>query len=351
MIPAFIDFETRSIVDLKKRGLDNYSNHHSTDVLCVGFTFGDEEVQLWKMGDPIPRDLLMHVEEGRPVIAHNANFEIQIWNNIITKRYGWPPLKIEQVTCTMSMCLAMSLPASLENAAIALNLKEEKDKAGSRVMLKLSRPRDIEGEKVTWWDKEEFSDLYEKLYSYCKQDVNVERQIFKTTAPLHKSEKKLWELDYKINQRGILVDIKSVVTAIKLIEAEKERLDSEMKRVTKGEVESCSANAQLTKWLVSRGVDALGVAKSNIEFLLNSYIPLDCRDALLLRREAAKSSTAKLATMFNLAGKDGRLRNTTQFHGAGTGRWAGRGVQVHNLPKPSVEQEVIDTIFALMEAV
>ena len=137
-----IDFETRSATDLKKVGLDNYARDPSTDVWCMGFAFDDEPVDLLTMPELYNRRMALthpvarHIAEGGEVVAHNAAFELAIWNNKL-RRFGWPELKIEQTRCTMAMTYAMALPGSLEKAAAAVGIKEQKNMAGHRLMMQM----------------------------------------------------------------------------------------------------------------------------------------------------------------------------------------------------------------------
>lgn len=124
-----------------------------------------------------------------------------------------------------------------------------------------------------------------------------------------------------------------------------------MTRVTGGNVTACSKVSDLTDWIKNQGVAVDGVAKSDVSDLLaRGDLPANVRRALELRRDAAKSSTAKLSAMKAAAGADGRVRGTLQFHGAATGRWAGRRVQTQNLPRPGISQEEIDQVFDILEA-
>ena len=116
-IALHCDFETRGTIDLPAVGIDIYSRHPDTDVWCMAWCIGDKEVKLWKPHYQNDRDptkiMLDHVEAGGIVMAHNAAFELAIWNNIMVPRYGWPVLKPEQVRCTMAMAYAMALPGAL----------------------------------------------------------------------------------------------------------------------------------------------------------------------------------------------------------------------------------------------
>lgn len=347
---VYLDFETKSTVDLRKTGSHVYAQHPTTEVLCLGYCFNDEIVQIWTPNQKVwPDRLLNHVNNGGTVVGHNvAGFELLIWNYVCGPKYYWPALKVEQLECTMAMAYAMSLPGSLEKAAAAAGIDKQKDLKGGRVMLQLSQPRNIaEDGAITWWNDE---DKFKILYDYCKQDVEVERELYKRLSPLSEEEKELWILDHKINSRGVQVDLDSCKTALELVEYEKNRLDQEMKAITSNQVVTCSAVAQLTDWIKSKGIELDGVAKADVTSLLNQEIPEDVRCALLLRQEAAKSSTAKLQSILQSACTDGRIRGLFQYHGAGTGRWAGRRVQLQNLPRPKISQEDIESVFKILNA-
>lgn len=344
------DFETRSTVDLKKCGADVYARDPSTDIMCFGWAFNDELPALIEFGEELPDRIYTHIGSGGTFVAHNASFELQIWKHVCEKRYGWPPLTPEQAICTMARAYAMSFPGAMEKLAPALGLPVKKDMAGNRTMLQLSRPRKVDEStgEVTWWDRIEFAEKYEQMFSYCKTDVDIERQFHKTLYPLSPPEKVLWDLDQEINQRGVGVDIQAIKTAIAIVEAEQKRLNLEMQRVTGNQVGSCNAVRQITDWLKFKGVNLPGVAKNDVlDALSDDGLDSDCRKALLLRQEAAKASTAKLKAMLYGA-SDGRIRGMFQYHGAAPGRWAGRRIQLHNLPRPKIPQSQIAEVFKIL---
>lgn len=362
------DFETKSIVDIKKCGSDVYARHVSTEVLCMAYAFDDQPVRIWKFGEPPPNDILTFVANGGTLIGHNVGgFEYLIWNYVCVPKYGWPPLKTEQLICTMAMSYAMALPGALANAAPAAGITHEKDMKGHRIMLQVSQPRSwidciycegfasnfcsacFDGKLPIWWTPKEHPEKFEKLYAYCMQDVEVERELYKRLLKLPPSERHLWQIDQRINQRGISIDIESVRTAIKIVEAERLRINQEIRRLTNNAVATYNANKQLTDWLKLQGVETDSVAKASvIELLLDANLPEDCRQVLLLRQEAAKSSTAKLQAMVNGVCEDGRMRGIFQYHGAATGRWAGRRVQPQNLPRPNLSQNEIEGVFEIL---
>ena len=346
MTTLHIDFETYSAADLPACGLDNYASDPTTGVHCIAWCFDDEPVNLIgassRWWPELPDAIQHHVRKGGIVVAHNASFELAIWNKVCVPRYGWPPLRAEQMRCTMAQAYAMSLPGSLEKAAAALGIAQQKDVAGARVMMQLARPKSFAtkhpsqpGTVPVFWTPEEAPDKFQRLYDYCKQDVEVERALDHRMMQLSEQEQRVWVLDQIINQRGIRVDLPAIDHAISMVEGERARLDKEMLRVTGGVVGKCTEVQLLVKWIRAQGVEIEGLAKADvIDALKIEDMPSAVRKALLLRQEAAKSSTAKLTAMKNRASHDGRVRGCFQYHGASTGRWAHRGIQPGNLPRP-----------------
>lgn len=349
-----LDFETRGMLDLKSCGAYLYSLDPHTEVICMAYSFTpEEEIKLWRAGDPFPFHLNDYVSKGHPVIAHNVSFEMNIWNNVLAPKYNLIPILVHQVTCTMALCYQQSFPGTLEEASIALRLKVKKDMIGKAVMMRLSRPRSVVNDIPIYW-KEEDDILDEKerfklLYDYCRTDVLVEKEIHKALRPLSKKEREVFELDYQINKRGIKVDLHAVVTAMKLTDTEKDYLNDKMRIVTRGEVNSCYAVAALSCWIRNRGVDIASLDKASIVKLLSEDHPQEVKDALLLRQQAAKTSTAKLKAMIEGSDEYGRMRELFQYHGANTGRWSGRRVQLQNLPRPKLSQKDINDIFKMFK--
>jgi len=185
---------------------------------------------------------------------------------------------------------------------------------------------------------------------------------------LSPSELDLWELDHKINNRGVMCDLASVEKGIAIIQSEQKRLNAEMLKVTGGVVGACTEVQMLGKWIKSQGVEMDGLAKADVLSALAAeaenaeadekgelppwanLMPPAVRRALELRQEAAKSSTAKLVAMKEKASADGRIRNMHQFHAASTGRWAGRGIQPQNLfrTRAGITQEDIESMFSML---
>lgn len=359
-----IDFETFSREDLTKCGLYRYAMAKSTGVHCMAFAFSQLSVSagvgLLTPSHRLPDDIREHVESGGTIVAHNAQFEFMLWNSVCVPRYGWPKLSIGQMRCTMAQAYAMALPGSLENLAVALGVDMQKDLSGKRIMLKLCKPRPVrEGDffhETEFYTQSEAPKDFETLYEYCKQDVRTEMACDAKLLKLSKTEQAIWQLDQQINMRGIPIDMPTVHKALEVIDSEGQRLSRLMRDVTQGFVGTASSSKALVDWCALQDVTLDSAAKGDITDLLDcDDLPGNVRQALLIRQEAAKSSTAKLKAMANKAGDDNRVRFELQYHGASTGRWAGRAIQVQNFPRPrklakgdAANEACINEIISLM---
>lgn len=336
MTTLHIDFETRSAIDLRKTGVYRYAEDASTDVWCAAWAIDSGPVHLWIPGmqELFPHeDFTDAVRAGCTIVAHNANFERAIWYYILHHHYGWPLPRLEQWRCTMAQALAMSLPGSLDGAAAALGVDVRKDAKGYAEMLRMSQPRKrLDDGTFTWWDDQERLD---RLYAYCRQDVEVERAISKRLLPLRPAELRMWHIDQKINDRGVQVDVALCDAAKSIVRTTQERLDDRMRKTTDMAVTACSNVGQLTAFCRERGVDAESVAKDQIEILLaRDDLPADVREALNLRKLAARASVAKIDALLAGMSRDGRARGLLQYHAASTGRWGGRRFQPQNIRRP-----------------
>jgi DNA polymerase len=346
------DFETRSELDLKAVGLWNYARHPSTDVWCFAYAFNDEEPKIWVPGYPIPTRLEHHIENGGKFVSHNAQFELEIWNEIMVKRCGWPLLTPAQTFCTMAQAYAMGLPGGLEDASLAVGLSVNKDTEGRALMLRYARPWQVNPTK--WLDecpsfthagqKISGAEGLKRVYAYCLQDVRVEQALCTRLVPLSDRERQIWLMDYRINARGVGVDLETARAGAAMCEEIKKRAGEKLAIITEGAVTSPTALSALKQWCAAQGVEVDSLAKDTLEEWLTKDLPDNVRDALIQRQEAGKASVAKLDRLLTMAGGDERLHQIVQYHGASTGRWAARGVQVHNLPRKMPKAAVVEEI-------
>lgn len=324
------DFETRSPVDLKKHGAYVYFEHPQTEVLMCAYRIDDGPLQLWTYDQPAPADLCAAIEAGAKIHAWNAQFEA-LGFDLLADRHGWPRPEIEQYVDTMAAAAAMSLPRALGDAAQALGLDILKDKEGMRLIRKFSIPR----RDGTFNDPKDHPEDWQKFCDYCRRDVEVEEAIAKRIVPLSDAEQRLWTLNLKINRRGIRIDRQSARSALAIAEKSKKALDREMRLVTGGYVPACSQPGKLVEWVQAQGVDLSSAGKADIVDLLSfDDVPAQVRKALEIRQEAAKTSVSKLNAMLAMANDDGRVRGTSSYHAAGTGRFQSQGVNFNNMPRP-----------------
>ncbi len=351
-----IDFETASIVDLRKTGAHKYAQHPSTRVLCVAWAFDDEPVQSWRIGDGVAglANLMPHVFHGLPVKAWNANFEYVVWNNAFLRQMPeeWCDnrLTIEQLQDTMIQGAYWGLPLALDRAAKVVGVS--KDAEGHRLMLQMCKPRTLNyvtGE-TTWWHEDD-EDKFDRLVKYCVQDVVAEREVSRRLLPLPPAVQQDWELDQRINERGVGIDIPTVEHMIDLAREAKEHANDRLKTITGGAVPTISSTAKMLHWCQDQGYPEDNLRKATVEeFLGESPGEGELGEVLGLRVDNARTSTAKLQRMVSGADRsDCRVRGMMQFYGAArTGRWAGRLVQLQNMPRGDFKDNgpVVDALKA-----
>src|SRR5262249_47092738 len=205
---VFRDYETRSQTILKTVGAQRYAADPTTEVLCCCYAVDNDPVQIWRPGDPIPSEFVVAAQNPNWIVAaFNDTFETAIEKSIMSVRYGWPVVPIERHRCTQAMCLALGLPARLSAAADALELGHRKDAAGEWLMHQTSQARrahkDENSDGVYWFEDAERLD---RLFAYCAQDVQVERELFNRLPQLSPTEQAIWQLSHQINVRGFHID-------------------------------------------------------------------------------------------------------------------------------------------------
>ena len=325
----FIDIETYSGVDIRSAGLYPYVESDDFEVLLIAYAFGDEPVQVVEAscitGAPVLTD--PHFLK----IAHNNAFE----RTALGKWFGkyLPP---EQWSDTMILAAMNGLPMSLEAAGAALQITDQKLDTGTALINYFCKPckPTIANKGRTRNLPEHAPDKWEKFKEYCRRDVEAMRQIYRRLQafPVPDWERKVWCLDARINERGVLVDTDLVKSAIAVDDAFKAEHTKEMRMLTG--LDNPNSVAQLKEWLDARGVSCETLNKASVADLHKEATDKTTKRVLELRQLLGKTSTKKYHAMENAVGKDHRVRGLLQYYGAGrTGRWAGRLVQVQNLPQ------------------
>jgi DNA polymerase bacteriophage-type len=334
------DFETRSCANLKVAGAHRYAAAHSTEVMCCAYAVDDGPVRLWMPGDPAPPEIIAAATDPDWLAcAHNDAFETAIETSIMAPRYGWPAIPLERHRCSMAMALTAGLPAGLGDVARVLELSNQKDAAGEALMLRMCKPRHPrKGEDPAagpyWFEDPE---RMNRLFDYCRADVECERELFQRLDPLPPSEQNLWELHCAINARGFPVDRKLAIAAQKIADAAVPAIDSELEQLTGGAVDRVSQVARLLAWLQGQGCKLESLDRETIELHLQNGAAPAVRRALELRLDGAQAASKKIVALLDRAGADNRVRGAFKFHGAATGRWSGSGFQPQNLKKPQVD--------------
>lgn len=325
MQTAHVDFETYSATPINN-GLDLYFSDPQFTPLCMAYAIGDGPVRLWRLGQPFPADLAAHNDAGGTFTAHNASFEIGAWARCVAT-LGWPPVALEQWRCTMARARARGFPGGLDACAEALGLATRKDVDGKRLIGLLCVPQK-DGSRCA--DREQL----EKLYAYCIHDVAVERDVCARLYDLIPDELRTFHADLRINARGVGIDVPLVRQAVALAEAATERVSAAVLDATWG---ICDTAGQTDKLLTVLGACGCLLpdlrAQTVTDALDNEDTPPDAIAILALRQEGSKSSVAKLSAMIRCTSSDGRARGLFQYHGADTGRWTGRAIQLQNLPR------------------
>ena len=343
-----IDFETRSEINLIKSGPWVYAEHPSTDMLCLAVKVDNEPTGIFipnyffRIVEPIidfetfpsiiTPDLVNRLIDKADIIeAHNVMFERAIWEKVAVGKYSWRNISVDKLRCSAAKAAALALPRSLEGACEALDLPVKKDLEGRRIMLKLCKPRKpTKHNKAKWHESPE--DLA-RLFRYCVQDVEAEYMLSENLPDLSRKEQIIWSIDQQINYRGIPVDLDAADKAIEIIKDHEITLLEEMSTLTGGMVSSPRQVAATLEWLKLNGVELPNLQKATVEAALNNGLPAPVRQVLRIRQSLGKSSTAKYQAFINSTSADGRARDTMMYHGASTGRWTGRRIQPHNMPR------------------
>ena len=381
----YLDFEGRSAADLIKWGATRYAVDPSTQVLCFCWTFNQEErIRLWHRDhpwiektpedDPEVRELIDRIASGEHVEAHNSFFEFIIWNEVLRREFPEfdQPLTLDQMRCSAAKASCFSLPRALGDACKAIHLPTElqKDSEGRRLINKLCKPmarRKGQPAEIRFCEEEA---EHRRNWEYCAQDIRAERGLSNwcdERGGMTEEEIRYWQMDQRMNQRGILLDEKAATEALKLSGTEADRLNAELCEITGGAVDKASRRAIFKQW-ANRSLDAIHVETGHdtgqlyntkadtLSFALYG-VPTKAGEearkaakpiqdakwahwgdaakplhrALEICLEVNRTSVGKFKQMVNSVCPDGRLHDIMLYNGADrTGRWSGKGVQPHN---------------------
>lgn len=339
-----IDVETYCDLDIRDVGAYKYCKHPSFEILLFAYAFNDEPVEIidFTKGESIGTLRVSLIDPKILKTAFNANFERNAILNYFIESYRNCGMSPEQWDCTMIKAMRLGLPSSLDMVGKALHFPEDKQKmkegkALIQYFCKPCKPTKTNGGRTRNLP-EHAPEKWETFKEYCKQDVEVERDIRNKLSKYEviPKEKLLWNLDQEINDRGINLDLDMINRAIDCDEQLSYRLMNEARELTG--LDNPNSLTQLKKWIGERvGYEVGSITKDTIPTLIRDAELKkndEVKRILELRQLMGKTSTKKYQTMINMRCDDGRVRGLLQFYGANrTGRWAGRGVQVQNLPQ------------------
>jgi DNA polymerase len=360
-----------------------YAEHHTAELICLAYDLKDGlGRRRWRPGMPLPADLVAHIQNGGELEAHNAPFEAWIHSGVLTKKYGFPPMRPEQFYCSQAKCRAWALPPSLEMVGDVLNISAKKDKDGKRLMDKFSMPRNPTkaDPRLRILPSDDPEDA-ERYYAYNERDIEAEAEVSARVPDLSPIERQYWLVDFAINRRGIHVDRAGVENCIAIIEQAHERYNAELARITGGIVQKASEvqktvgflgglklytdsldDEAVSGWLKriddaekadtafkawSRGEghftempDDPGLRYEAVFAITN--LPLAKR-ILEIRAEVGSASVKKVFAMRNRLSQADRIHDLFVFHGARTGRPTGDGPQSTNLPNSGPDVHKCDS--------
>ncbi|EGQ3416769.1 DNA polymerase [Staphylococcus pseudintermedius] len=342
-----IDIETYSSNDISKCGAYKYVEAEDFEILIIAYSIDGGPVSAIDMtkvdNEPFHADyetfkIALFDPEVRKY-AFNANFERVCLAQHFNKEM--PP---EEWTCTMVNVTRIGLPASLDKVGEVLNLQNQKDKAGKNLIRYFSvpcKPTKVNGGRTRNLPQHD-PKKWQQFIDYCVRDVEVEMSIATKIKdfPVTKEEQKYWSLDQHINDRGIKLSKSLMLGANELDKISKAELLKQATKITG--LENPNSPSQLLKWLnEEQGLDIPNLQKGTVKDYLNKATG-KAKQMLEIRLQMSKTSVKKYNKMHDMMCKDERVRGLFQFYGAGTGRWAGRGVQLQNLTKHYISDTELD---------
>ena len=344
-----IDIETKSDKDISKCGVYAYTDTPYFDILLFAYSIDGQPVQVVDManGEEIPENVLAAlVDENVIKMAFNVNFERVCLSKYLRKNYPqyFQSYSIDEDTvgdflnpeswhCSMIHARTLGLPSSLAEVGKVLGIEQQKMTEGKALVKFFCVPYDTVDGVPQFHSPTDYPDKWEIFKAYNKRDVEAELEIDRKLSRFPVPDF-IWQefyLDQEINDRGILVDMQLADKAISLDAEAKEELTVEMKRLTG--VENPNSVYQLLDWLETQGYKSDSLGKAQVQELIKTAKE-PVKSVLQMRLQLSKSSVKKYTAMKNTACSDNRARGMFSFYGASrTGRWAGRNVQLQNLPQ------------------
>lgn len=350
---AHLDFETYCELDIRKVGAHRYSRHPSCEVLIARFMLpGDTYPEEWlPRQKPPPARLVAWVRAKGKVGAHNAAFERTVWRWALARQHpGLPAVGDAQWVCTAAKAAASGLPRSLEKALKAAGLDIEKDTEGQKLIQVFCKPRKpTKKDARTRILPEDDPVRFKRFSEYCATDVLGEVALHEALPDLMPRQRRMFILDMLMNDRGLPVDLPLVRKALKVVQALEANIAGRVQAMSGGI--KATQVAKMLAMFAERGLDLENMRAETVRQALKHLEPdSDTYRLLELRVEAGKASTKKLVSMLACADPvDHVVQGGFLYHGAHTGRYAGRLVQPHNFIRGMLKDRQRELVFALLE--
>jgi DNA polymerase len=305
-----------------------------TEILCFGYRTGGAD-HSWTPTSDTHKPLDALAANPDVMFVCFGGFEQAVWQKIVVERYGFPPIPTQRWIDLRATCSALALPWKIEKLLSALELPIEKDAASQRFVASLSKPN-----RKTGLYPEITPEIIARVVEYNRSDVAALEAIHKRgIGALATSEQAVWELDQRINARGIAIDTSFVEAAKHITDQVMGEVVAEFAQLTAGL--SPYQVQETRKWLEGRKWTLPNLKADTVsDALEQAGIPDDVRRVLEIRQITAATSLKKLDAMLACVGPDGRARGLLQYHGATTGRWSGQLIQPQNFPRPTLEADV-----------
>lgn len=330
-----IDIETRSSVDIGKAGAYKYAQSPDFEILLFAYQWNNDPVKIidLKNGEQLSCWLMQALTDPSVIKhAYNAAFE---WYCLNRAGYETP---VDQWRCTMAHGLYCGYTAGLDATGKAIGLPQDKQKLTTgRALIRYfcvpCKPTKTNGGRI-WNQPWHDTDKWNLFKEYCCQDVVTEHEILKRLDlfPMPEEEERLWQMDILMNAYGVRVDTELIEGALYIDQISAQRLTDEAIKLTG--LDNPNSTAQLLKWLQDNGTETDNLRKETVSELLDGINPEKVQRMLEIRQQLGKTSIKKYVAMDTACGEGDRVRGLTQYYGANrTGRWAGRLVQMQNLPR------------------
>ena len=339
-----IDFETYSEAPIKTTGLHRYVADDSFEILCMAWAIDDDKPQLWLPGDPVHPELHACLTDGiTRIYAYNAQFEKAVFDKCYEQFYLTRPIPVGRFRDTQALVASYSLPLTLEKAAEALGLPadQQKDKRGKYLINKLCKPKKwSNATPFTRWTLELAPGDFLDLYEYCKQDVVTERAVLLALPRLEllPLEQLVWEHTVKQNDRGLFIDYELVESVNLILEQYKEEQEELLSDLTDGAITTGNQRDRIIAFCQANGLKITSLTAETVRKAIAwEHTPDIVRKVLLIRQNLSKTSTAKFKKIVQMICPDNTVKGNLFYWGAITGRYGGRGFQMHNLPRRKEE--------------